>query len=373
MRNITLLIKPASGSCNLRCRYCFYEDETERRCVKNHGIMSENTVAALLHNLFSCADEGADIRLCFQGGEPTLAGLSFFENFVSSVNALNTRHACVTYSIQTNATLLTPAWCAFLASHHFLTGVSIDGTPEIHDRYRLDAQGNVTYRNVRRNLLMLERSGVETNLLCVVTNDLAQAPEEVYRALKALHVRHFQMIPCLDPMDGSVMPWSLSNDCYLSFLTTLFDLWFRDWQRKNYYSIRMFEDLVFMDMGEMPSACAACGQCGASLVIEADGSVYPCDFYCTDAFMLGSVHNASLADLFRSSAMQSFRRKNGLVLSQCRTCAYEALCHGGCQRDWLLHSGEPRNRYCEVLQRFLEKAYPRIHEIVLAERAAREN
>ncbi|MBQ9325414.1 MAG: hypothetical protein IJ246_06570 [Clostridia bacterium] len=71
--------------------------------------------------------------------------------------------------------------------------------------------------------------------------------------------------------------------------------------------------------------------------------------------------------------MQSFRRKNGLVLSQCRTCAYEALCHGGCQRDWLLHSGEPRNRYCEVLQCFLEKAYPRIHEIALAERAAREN
>ena len=28
MPNLSLLIKPVSGACNLRCRYCFYLDES---------------------------------------------------------------------------------------------------------------------------------------------------------------------------------------------------------------------------------------------------------------------------------------------------------------------------------------------------------
>ena len=40
MKSITFLIKPASSLCNLRCRYCFYEDEAENRSMPSMGIMN---------------------------------------------------------------------------------------------------------------------------------------------------------------------------------------------------------------------------------------------------------------------------------------------------------------------------------------------
>ena len=48
MPPIQLLIKPASGSCNLRCKYCFYEDEMSRRSTANYGIMSFKTLEAVV-------------------------------------------------------------------------------------------------------------------------------------------------------------------------------------------------------------------------------------------------------------------------------------------------------------------------------------
>lgn len=72
---ITLLIKPASGSCNLRCRYCFYADEMNNRKEKTYGMMSEETLDILVEKTLNQVTHTA--TFAFQGGEPTLAGLDF--------------------------------------------------------------------------------------------------------------------------------------------------------------------------------------------------------------------------------------------------------------------------------------------------------
>ena len=48
MPPISFLIKPASGSCNMRCRYCFYADEQENRKVRSYGMMSEKTMKRIV-------------------------------------------------------------------------------------------------------------------------------------------------------------------------------------------------------------------------------------------------------------------------------------------------------------------------------------
>ena len=47
MPPLNLLIKPASGCCNMRCRYCFYADETSRREVRDYGMMPEDVLETL--------------------------------------------------------------------------------------------------------------------------------------------------------------------------------------------------------------------------------------------------------------------------------------------------------------------------------------
>ena len=48
MKNLSFLIKPASSSCNLKCKYCFYADVSEHRQIKSNGIMKEEVMKKLI-------------------------------------------------------------------------------------------------------------------------------------------------------------------------------------------------------------------------------------------------------------------------------------------------------------------------------------
>lgn len=48
MKSLSLLIKPASGNCQLRCRYCFYENVSESRETSNYGLMTLDTLDLLV-------------------------------------------------------------------------------------------------------------------------------------------------------------------------------------------------------------------------------------------------------------------------------------------------------------------------------------
>ena len=146
MKHLQFLIKPASSACNLRCRYCFYADIAQNRSVSHMGMMQLETVDLLLKEAFSNIDPGGDIHFAFQGGEPTVAGLHFFENFTQKVDLLKPGKISVSYSIQTNGTLLDEHWVRFLKQYDFLVGISIDGYKDLHNYYRVDAQGKETWK-----------------------------------------------------------------------------------------------------------------------------------------------------------------------------------------------------------------------------------
>ncbi len=59
-------------------------------------------------------------------------------------------------------------------------------------------------------------------------------------------------------------------------------------------------------MGMPPENCAMVGRCGPSLVIESDGSVYPCDFYALDEWKLGSIAEDSLKRMLASDKEKAF-------------------------------------------------------------------
>ena len=172
MPPLSILVKPASSACNLRCSYCFYADEASIRSVPNYGMMPAQVSSALIEGAMG-AVEGA-VSFLFQGGEPTLAGLEFFRDFVSRVHKAAPPGLAVQYAIQTNGTLLDEEWCRFFRAHRFLVGLSLDGSRECHDRFRRDGAGKGTYDRVVQAARLLERAGVEYNVLTVVTGYLAR-------------------------------------------------------------------------------------------------------------------------------------------------------------------------------------------------------
>lgn len=372
--HINLLIKPASSLCNMRCRYCFYEDEAANRTEASLGVMSRDTAALLIRQALDAAGWDGSVSFAFQGGEPTVAGLDFFRDFTAMVEAQNTARLPVAYALQTNGLALDAEWAEFLARHRFLTGVSVDGDKDLHDAFRIDAAGKGTWTRVQKNLRLLQKAGVECNLLCVVTRRCAKSAVRTYHALQKTGVRYLQFIPCLDPLGEArgLRPWSLTPEDYGNFLCALFDEWYRDWAAGHYTSVRLFDDYVHLAMGLPAGTCATSGSCGAYSVIEADGSVYPCDFFALDGWKLGNIHETPLAALRDCRREQEFLQEGLDHPAPCAACRWRDLCFGGCKRDWTTGAqGGRQNYYCAAFQKFFAHAEPRLRQIAAAEQRAR--
>ncbi|MBR4888366.1 MAG: radical SAM protein, partial [Clostridia bacterium] len=246
--SFSVLIKPASAACNLRCRYCFYADVSDSRAVKNYGNMSSETAHKLIDNAFA-ANRGGTVSFAFQGGEPTLAGLEFFRDFTAYAAEHCPKNTTLAYSLQTNGTLLTDEWCAFLKEHGFLVGLSMDGHKKEHDFCRVDAKGSGTFTTVMETVKRLRAHKVDFNILTVLTRPLARHPQQLMAFYKKNDFKFVQIIPCLDPLEGDGGDYSLTPELYASFLKTFFRLWVEEFKKGNYISVRLFDNLVRMAAG----------------------------------------------------------------------------------------------------------------------------
>ena len=373
MRNVNLLIKPASSRCNLRCRYCFYEDEAQKRTLKDMGMMTAETAELLLTEAYELVEPGGTVSFAFQGGEPTLAGLGFFRRFTALARERKPLGVRIVFSIQTNGVLLDESWAEFFHQEGFLVGLSLDGFEALHDANRVDARGAGTWKLLVEKVRLLQSYQVETNVLCVVTKACAKKAGRVYRSLRELGFAYLQFIACLDPlgMERGGMAYSLRPEDYGTFLCQLFDLWYRDWKKGEYCSIRLFEDYIHILLGDGGSTCATCGQCGSYFVIEGDGSVYPCDFYAMDDWKLGRLREIALAEMAEGEELKRFFSWGLEKPAECGQCRWRTLCNGGCKNDWVRREDGFHNYYCAAFQRLFDYAGERMLEIARAERQAR--
>ncbi len=373
MRSVNLLIKPASSRCNLRCRYCFYEDEAQNRTQQDMGMMTAETAERLLAEAYALAEPGGTVSFAFQGGEPTLAGLDFFRRFTALARERKPSGVRSVFSIQTNGILLDESWAEFFHREGFLVGLSLDGFEALHDGNRVDARGAGTWKLLVEKVRLLQDHQVETNALCVVTGACAKRAGRVYRSLRELGFAYLQFIACLDPlgMERGKMAYSLLPEEYGTFLCQLFDLWYRDWKRGEYCSIRLFEDYIHILLGDGGSTCATCGRCGSYFVVEADGSVYPCDFYAMDDWKLGRLGETTLGEMAEGEGLKRFFAWGLEKPAECGQCRWRALCNGGCKNDWVRSEDGCHNYYCAAFQRLFDYAGERMLEIARAERQAR--
>lgn len=362
MRAVTFLVKPVSGLCQMRCRYCFYGDVSENRARRDMGRMDMDTAQALIRAGYDYAGQDGRVHFLFQGGEPALAGLDFFREFIGLAQALRPEGANVSFAIQTNGLALDRAYARFFRENGFMVGLSLDGTRALHDRFRRDAAGQGTWERTVRALGLLEDAGAETNLVCVLTGDAARAPGEIWRAMRRLGDHPLQFIPCLDPLGAprGAMPWSLTPEAYGGFLRGLFDCWYDQLAAGVYVSVRFFDDLLRIMAGMPPGSCAAAGRCGGYLAVEADGGLYPCDFYVLDQWRIGGIRDMTVREALASPVMERFLAEGARRPAPCAGCPYMPLCRGGCRRDFTDGPAGPENYHCRAMKLFFPYALPRL-------------
>ncbi|MGI6166609.1 MAG: radical SAM protein [Eubacteriales bacterium] len=175
---MNILIKPASGACNMRCSYCFYTDEMAHRERSIIGMMSTGTLDVIVKKTLDRAR--GFCTFMFQGGEPTLVGLDFYRYLISSVEGHNTKGVRVSYAIQTNGYAVDEEWAKFFAQNNFLVGLSLDGTGDIHDANRRTPSGKGSFGRVSATATLFAKHRVQYNILTVVTGLTARRSVSIY-------------------------------------------------------------------------------------------------------------------------------------------------------------------------------------------------
>lgn len=364
----SILIKPTSSNCNINCEYCFYKCLSSNREEYSKGFMTEETLERLIIQAIDYAD--GYLAFAFQGGEPTLAGVEFFRRVVELQKKHNAKKLKIENTIQTNGILIDEKWAQFLAKHHFLVGLSLDGPKKMHDRFRKDVKGQGTFEQVMGTVSLFEQYGVEYNILSVITQEAAKKASYLYKFYKRQHFSYVQLIPCMDEpgrnrKEGSGLseenPYAVNPHTYGTFLCELFDLWYEDFTKGERMDIRMFSNLAQMAAGYPAEECGMNGCCSCYFVVEGDGSVYPCDFYCMDEWRLGDL-SESFASLIQSGRSKEFVETSGHINPKCGKCPYYSLCRGGCRR-WRepFVEGKPGlNALCPAYEMFFAHTWDRI-------------
>jgi uncharacterized protein len=328
-RITSLLIKPASAVCNLDCEYCFYLDrDADPYKELPARRMTFDTLERLVESyLFYSYPRSSFI---FQGGEPTLAGLGFFEKLVEFQKQYGRSGQDVSNALQTNGTLLDEHWCRLFREYNWFVGLSLDGPEAMHDLYRYNKQGRGTWQRVVQAVETLQKHQVEFNILCVVSQANVRKAKELYRFFKGLGVDNIQFIPLAEfDAAGQPLPFTIAPEQYGRFLVELFDAW---WPDRRTMHIRFFDNIAESLAGLKPSTCTMHETCDSYVVVEYNGDIFPCDFFVEKPWRLGNILVDSWSEIARRPRRFEFAAKKTLAHPDCQVCEYQSICHGGCPK-----------------------------------------
>ena len=365
-KNLSLMIKPSSSKCNLKCKYCFYNSISDARENKDYGFMKEDTVKKILDRVFEYCN-GGNCSIAFQGGEPLLVGINFYKELIDYIKANNSNGTSLSFALQTNGTLINNEWAKFFNENNFLIGVSLDGNKDLHNLNRVDYLNNESFNKVMKGIHILEEYNVEYNILTVITSALCKKIDSTYKFYKKNNFNYLQFIPCLEPLENSDMNlsnFSITPSQYGDFLIKLFDLWYNDISNDKYISIRLFDNILGLFFKQDYEACEMKGICSCQHIIESNGAVYPCDFYTYESYSIGNILDNSFEDIHKNKNTLEFINSSKNINDKCKNCPYLTFCRGGCRRH-RENQKDNLNYFCESYYKFYSYSLDKFKKIAI--------
>ena len=385
-----VMAKPTGAICNLDCEYCFFLSK-EMLYPGSRFRMAQELQESYLRQLLEGHTQGPEVVVAWQGGEPTMMGLDFFRRSIDIQRTYARPGQRILNTLQTNGTLLDDDWGAFLAENDVLVGISIDGPPALHDRYRVDKRGMPTFDRVVRGLDVLKRHGVEWNVLTTVHDANGDHGREVYRFLRDdLGATFIQFIPIVERATEQTLAvhtegWgdgvkgrtlyrqegtlttsrTVGPEQYGRFLIDVFEEWVRHDVGTVY--VQMFDTALASWFGEPGGMCVHAPTCGLQLALEHTGDLYSCDHYVEPDHLLGNISTTQMVELVTSPKQRKFGQDKFDTLTQfCLDCDVRFACNGGCPKDRFATSpyGEPGlHHLCPGYKLFFHHVRPAMEQM----------
>ena len=366
-----VMAKPTGAICNLDCEYCFFLSK-EALYPGSPFRMGDDVLEAYIKQIIE-SQNAPQVAIAWQGGEPTLMGLEFFQLAMELVEKYARPGVTIDNTIQTNGTKLDDDWCRFFKKHNFLVGLSMDGPKHMHDAYRVDKGGEGTFDQVMAAARLMQKYKVEFNILCTVHTANGDHPLEVYRFFRdEVKTDFIQFIPIIEratpellsvanrgwgdqnlpssdeleslpvaksskrplyTLEGSlVTERSVTAEQWGAFLSAIFNEWVRNDVGKVY--IQSFESALGSWVGRGASLCIHRSTCGDAMALEHKGDQYSCDHFVEPKYLLGNINEEHMLELAASDQQRQFGDdKRDILPRYCVECPVRFACNGGCPRN----------------------------------------
>ena len=327
-----LLAKPSGSTCNIDCTYCFFLSK-EALYPNEKSRMSEATLETYIRQLLE-SHRTPEVTVAWQGGEPTLMKLEFFERSVELVEKYRRPGQIVQHTFQTNGMLLDDDWCAFFKEHNFLVGLSVDGPRELHDTYRRRPPRAGHLRPGDAGLAGPAQARRSTS-----TSSARSTPPTRSTAARSIasSATSWARSGCSSSRSSSAPPrrrstianqgWSeqpgrkrllytqtgnlvtersVGGEQYGRFLVDIFEEWVRHDVGKVF--VQLFDVTLEAYFGRH-LLCIHAPTCGYGPALEHNGDLYSCDHFVEPRFQLGNIHETHMLELVASPEQRKFGRR----------------------------------------------------------------
>lgn len=365
-RSFQLFVKPIGALCNLGCAYCYYLDKQDLYAGNPVRMPEELLEKYIIQHLQTFTEE--PILFSWHGGEPTLAGLDFYKKAVELQKRHNTQNKPIVNGIQTNGVNLDDDWCRFLSSENFLVGISLDGTQELHDKYRVSKSGEATFDRVLDGYDLLRKYHINTEILCVINASNVNHPLEVYTFFKSLGTKYISFLPLVNRdlrSETGVTPDSVPAKAFGDFLIAVFE----EWKENDIgrIQIQLFEEAFRPAFKQEHTLCVFKESCGGVPVLEKNGDFYSCDHFVSKEYLIGNIKQSHLTDLLDDPRQVAFgMAKLNTLPHYCLQCEVLEMCNGECPKNRFIQTPEGENGLnylCEGYRKFFNHCTPFVNAI----------
>lgn len=356
---ITHAMLVVTHSCNLRCRYCFVQQQPQ--------TMSYETAKAAVHFLIeNCADKEIP-SINFFGGEPMLC----WDSIIAPLTEYIREELAIPFhlSMTTNGTLLTKERIDFMKKYHINLLFSIDGDQITQDYNRPCADGSSSFKLLSDLIPLIADTFHPTFRMTAIPQTCQYTFDNIMFA-EQFGFPGFFIVP------NVFEEWSDKDWTTLTQEMHHYSQYFIDCYNQGKEPIR-FSDIEkslhkitqinrAITKNKYRIACDACRKCGLGMKhfasIHPNGNIYACQEMTSNAgeenlFYIGNIYTGM--DNKRRLVLANSFSKDRLQGYDCDNCKLKRICDGGCVANNFLLTGDLNQVpkvYCKWMQFLLDEA-----------------
>ena len=340
-------------TCNLNCEYCF---ASQGKYKGERAVMSFEVGKRALDWLIENSGSRKNLEVDFFGGEP-LMNFEVVKRLVAYARSIEKEKGKnFRFTLTTNGLLIDDDVIDFANKEMSNVVLSLDGRKEIHDRFRVDYNGNGSFDKIVPKFQKLVKARGNKNYY--MRGTFTHANPDFLEDIKVMLDLGFTELSMEPVVCAAGDPSELTPEDITVVMEQYEKLAFLMLQKeKEGKPFTFYHYMIDLEGGPcIYKRISGCGSGTEYMAVTPWGDLYPChQFVGDEKFKLGDIYKG----VTNLTVQNSFKECNVYAREDCRNCWARLYCSGGCAANAYHATGSVKGIYmagCELFKKRMECA-----------------